>query len=55
LPASWIDQLRGACAELGSGSVDVDSWGDDPAVISAYEELGFAVAERSGGWQLHLD
>jgi hypothetical protein len=47
--------LLGACAELGSGSVHVDSWGDDPGVIAAYEELGFAIVERNGGWQRHLD
>jgi hypothetical protein len=47
--------LLAACAELGSGSVAVDSWGDDPAVIAAYEALGFAVVERNGGWQRVLD
>ena len=36
------------------GRVEVDSWGDDPAVIAAYEELGSAVVERPGGWQFQL-
>lgn len=54
-PAAYERLLLGACAELGPGSVDLDSWGDDPAVIAAYEQLGFAVAERVGGWQLRLD
>jgi chaperonin GroES len=54
-PDSYTRLLLGACAELGPGSVDVDSWGDGPAVIAAYEELGFAVAERNGGWQRRLD
>lgn len=46
--------LLGACAELGPGPIDVESWGDDPAVIAAYERLGFAAVERVTGWQRHL-
>jgi hypothetical protein len=46
--------LLGACAELGPGPIDLDSWGDDPAVIAAYEELGFAAVERVQGWELQL-
>jgi hypothetical protein len=53
-PSRYVRLLVGACAELGPGPVDIDSWGDDPAVIAAYEELGFAVVERNGGWQLQL-
>jgi hypothetical protein len=53
-PSTYVRLLLGACAELGPGVVDVDSWGDDPAVIAAYEKLGFAVIERVGGWQLRL-
>ena len=53
-PDAYTRLLLAACAELGPGSVDVDSWGDDPAVIAAYEELGFSVVERNGGWQLQL-
>jgi hypothetical protein len=53
-PSSYVRLLLGACVEVGVGPVDVDSWGDDPAVIAAYEELGFAVVERVGGWQLRL-
>jgi hypothetical protein len=47
--------LSGACAELGPGSAELESWGDDPAVISAYEALGFAAVERVTGWQLRLE
>jgi hypothetical protein len=54
-PDAYVRLLMGACAELGAGTVDLDSWGDDPAVIAAYEELGFAVVECVGGWQLRLD
>ena len=53
-PAAYVRLLLGACAELGAGPVDVESWGDDPAVIAAYEELGFSVVERNEGWQLRL-
>jgi len=51
----YVRLLLGACAELGPGSVDVDSWGDDPTVTAAYEALGFAVVERVAGWQLRLE
>jgi hypothetical protein len=53
-PSRYVRLLLGACAELGPGAVELDSWGDDPAVITAYEELGFDVAERVTGWQLAL-
>ena len=47
--------LLGACAQLGSGSVDLESWGDSAAVIAAYQALGFDIVERTAGWQLRLD
>jgi hypothetical protein len=53
-PAAYVRLLLGACAELGAGPVELESWGDDPAVIAAYEELGFDVVERATGWQLRL-
>jgi hypothetical protein len=52
--ARYVRLLLGACAELGAGSVDLDSWGDEPAVIAEYEQLGFDVVERVSGWQLRL-
>ena len=54
-PALYQRLLLGACAALGSGAIDLDSWGDDSSVIACYEALGFTAVERSGGWQLHLD
>lgn len=53
-PSAYTRLLSGACVELGPGAIDLDSWGDDPATIAAYEALGFAVVERVGGWQLPL-
>jgi hypothetical protein len=53
-PAAYVRLLLGACAELGAGPVDLDSWGDDPRVIAGYEKLGFEVVERVTGWQLRL-
>lgn len=52
--AAYTRLLLGACAELGAGGIDLDSWGDSPTVINAYEEAGFDVAEHVGGWQLRL-
>jgi hypothetical protein len=54
-PAAYARLLLGACAALGPGPVELDSWGDSPAVIDAYCVLGFAVVERTGGWQLRLE
>jgi hypothetical protein len=54
-PAAYSRLLLGACAELGAGRVDLDSWGDCPSVIDAYQEIGFDVVERTGGWELRLD
>jgi hypothetical protein len=53
--AAYTRLLLGACAELGAGRIDLDSWGDCPTVIDAYRELGFDIVERASGWQLRLD
>jgi hypothetical protein len=50
-PDVYVRLLLGACAELDAGPIEVESWGDDPAVIAAYEGLGFEVVERTAGWQ----
>jgi hypothetical protein len=47
--------LLGACAELGSGPMDLDSWGDSSAVIDAYQAVGFEIVERTAGWQLRIE
>jgi hypothetical protein len=52
--AAYTRLLLGACAELGAGRIDLESWGDAPAVIDAYKELGFEIVERTDGWQLRL-
>jgi hypothetical protein len=52
---SYARLLLGACAVLGPGPADLDSWGDSADVISAYVGLGFAVVEQIGGWELRLD
>ncbi len=43
--------VRGACARLGPGPATVETWGDSAA---PYLELGFAVTEETGGWELDL-
>jgi hypothetical protein len=53
-PRRYARLLLGACAELGSGPVELDSWGDDAEVIHGYVELGFAITEQVAGWQLSL-
>jgi hypothetical protein len=53
--AAYARLLLGACAELPFGPIDLDSWGDSPTVIAAYEDLGFDIIERTAGWQLRLE
>ncbi len=53
--AAYERLLLGACAELGSGPIDLDSWGDSPAVIDAYQAVGFEIVERTAGWQLQIE
>ena len=47
--------LLAACAELGAGPVVLDSWGDSPVVIDAYQAIGFEVVECTTGWQLPIE
>lgn len=53
-PDAYASLLLSACAVLGPGAADLDSWGDDEEVIGAYEDLGFDVVERVQGWELEL-
>jgi hypothetical protein len=46
--------LGAACALLGPGPVDVDSWGELPEVLEAWARLGFAITEQKRGWELRL-
>jgi hypothetical protein len=46
--------VLGAAALLGPGPASLESWGDAPETIAAYEELGFRVVERLQGWRLRL-
>ena len=54
-PDAYASLLLSACAVLGPGPADLDSWGDAEDVLEAYEDLGFDVVERVQGWQLDLD
>ena len=53
-PDAYASLLLSACAVLGEGPADLDSWGDDEEVLEAYEDLGFDVVERVQGWELAL-
>lgn len=53
-PENYARLLLAACALLGSGPIDVDTWGDDTAVIDAYVEHGFAIVDEVCGWELQL-
>jgi hypothetical protein len=51
---AYASLLMSACAELGPGPADLDSWGDAEETIEAYEDLGFDVVVRVQGWELEL-
>jgi hypothetical protein len=53
-PDAYASLLVSACAVLGAGPADLDSWGDAEETIEAYEDLGFDVVERVQGWELEL-
>ena len=53
--SAYLRLLLGACAQLGPGPVDLESWGDSPAVVDAYREAGFEIVDRVTGWQLSLE
>lgn len=53
-PERAVRLLGAACALLGPGAADVDTWGEEPATLSAYATLGFAVTDRQAGWELRL-
>jgi hypothetical protein len=46
--------LGAACALLGPGPVDVDSWGEHAETLEACARLGFAVTDQRRGWELRL-
>lgn len=52
--SNYVRLLLGACARLGSGPADIDSWGDSRNVIAAYVRLGFQPIEQIAGWELDL-
>jgi hypothetical protein len=43
-----------ACRVLGEGPVEVETWGDSPETVAAYEAHGFTVVHRQRGWELNL-
>jgi hypothetical protein len=53
-PDAYASLLLYACAVLGAGPADLDSWGDSDEVIEAYEDLGFDVVKQSTGWERAL-
>jgi hypothetical protein len=53
-PARKARLLAAACAYLGEGPVDVDTWGEDADSLAEYEALGFVVTGHEQGWELRL-
>jgi len=53
-PERTLRLLGGACALLGPGPVDVDTWGEDRETLAACATLGFTVTDQQTGWELCL-
>jgi hypothetical protein len=53
-PDAYASLLLYACAVLGPGPADLESWGDSDEVLEAYEDLGFDVVKQSAGWERAL-
>jgi len=53
-PERYARLVLGAAALLGTGPADLESWGDPPETIGAYEELGFRAEVRLQGWRLPI-
>jgi hypothetical protein len=51
---AYASLLVSACAVLGPGLADLNSWGDADETLGVYEDLGFDVVERVQGWELRL-
>lgn len=51
---NYVLLLRGACAVLGDGPADLETWGESAEVIGAYLELGFALVEETRAWALEV-
>ena len=51
---NYLRLLSGACALLGPGPIDLESWGDTEETLDCYADLGFAPVEHLGGWEFKL-
>lgn len=54
-PERKAQLLGAACALLGDGPVDLDTWGEDAATVKAYRHLGFSIVVQEAGWELRLE
>lgn len=49
-----VKLLKSACNELGAGSIEVETWGEDNEALVLYRQLGFEEIEKEVGWELNL-
>jgi hypothetical protein len=52
--AGKVALLKAACTLLGTGPIQVDTWGEDDATIAAYATLGFSVGTTEPGWERRM-
>ena len=50
-----VNLLRSVCKELGEGSIELETWGEDSKSLALYRQLGFEEIENEAGWELLLD
>ena len=53
-PEPAVRLVGAACALLGAGPVDLDTWGESPATLAAWAAIGFTVTQQLPGWELRL-
>jgi hypothetical protein len=46
--------LHAACALLGPGPIDMDTWGEDDESLAAYAACGFTIVVSEPGWEREL-
>ena len=49
-----VELLRLVCNELGEGSIELETWGEDSESLALYRQLGFDEIENEVGWELRL-
>jgi hypothetical protein len=53
-PHRYAQLVRAACTAITGRPITLETWGDEPETLAAYEEAGFHLVEHVPGWELRL-